>query len=48
MGTQTRMKYWQSAGSISTPEGFALWLLVAIELGVQVALRKYFKKNHGG
>lgn len=31
-----------------TPETFALWLLVALELAFMTSMRYYFRRQHGG
>lgn len=30
------------------PETLTLWLLVGLEIGVHVAARRYFRRQHGG
>jgi hypothetical protein len=31
-----------------TPETMTLWLLVGLELGAHVGLRRYYRRHHGG
>lgn len=47
-GTALRMRSWSQFSTWGTPEQWALWLLVGLELGAQMGLRRYFKKQHGG